>query len=122
MNNKTISISFDVQQLYYLPQYLPVYHRLLKQNAGHATFVFYHGIHDAIIENIIQSENLNYIWVKDKAEANEYYKNQKADWIFFGNTFPFLNEVHQISCTDLLIWCTSFKKGKVLPKNIQSAF
>jgi len=54
MNNKTISISFDVQQLYYLPQYLPVYHRLLKQNAGHATFVFYHGIHDAIIENIIQ--------------------------------------------------------------------
>ena len=97
MNNKTISISFDVQQLYYLPQYLPVYHRLLKQNAGHATFVFYHGIHDAIIENIIQSENLDHIWVKDKAEANKYYKNQKVDWIFFGNTFPFLNEVHQIS-------------------------
>ena len=93
MNNKTISISFDVQQLYYLPQYLPVYHRLLKQNAGHATFVFYHGIHDAIIENIIQSEKLDHILVKYKAEANKYYKNQKADWIFFGNTFPFLEEL-----------------------------
>ena len=42
MGNKTISILFDVQQLYYLPQYLPVYHELLKQDAGDATFVFYH--------------------------------------------------------------------------------
>jgi len=97
MNDKTISISFNVQQLYYLPQFLPVYHRLLKQKAGDATFVFYHGIHDAIIEDIIQSENLDHIWVKNNAEANEYYKNQKDDWVFFGNTFPFLNEVHQVS-------------------------
>ena len=48
MGNKTISILFDVQQLYYLPQYLPVYHELLKQDAGDATFVFYHSIHDAV--------------------------------------------------------------------------
>ena len=90
MGNKTISILFDVQQLYYLPQYLPVYHELLKQDAGDATFVFYHSIHDDTINHIIKSENLNYVWVKDKNEANQYYKNQKSDWIFFGNTFPFL--------------------------------
>ena len=97
MGNKTISILFDVQQLYYLPQYLPVYHELLKQDAGDATFVFYHSIHDETVNHIIKSENLNYVWVKDKNEANQYYKNKKADWIFFGNTFPFLDELHQIS-------------------------
>ena len=97
MGNKTISILFDVQQLYYLPQYLPVYHELLKQDAGDATFVFYHSIHDETINHIIKSENLNYVWVKDKNEANQYYKNEKADWIFFGNTFPFLDEIHQTS-------------------------
>ena len=97
MNNKALSVLFDVQQLYYLPQYLPVYHELLKQNAGQAKFVFYHSIHDKTINNIIKKENLDYIWVKNKSEANAYYKNQMADWIFFGNTFPFLDEIHQNS-------------------------
>ena len=55
MGNKTISTLFDVQQLYYLPQYLPVYHELLKQNVGDATFVFYHSIHDETINHIIKS-------------------------------------------------------------------
>ena len=81
MGNKTISILFDVQQLYYLPQYLPVYHELLKQDAGDATFVFYHSIHDKTINRIIKSEHLNYVWVKEKNEANQYYKNADLWWI-----------------------------------------
>ena len=30
MNDKNITILFDVQEIYYLSQYLPVHHKLLK--------------------------------------------------------------------------------------------
>ena len=97
MKNNNISVLFDVQELYYLPQYLPVYHELLKRKKGNAIFVFHHGKFDTIIENIIKSENLNHIWVENKIQANEFYQSEKADWIFFGNTFPFLDQLHQVS-------------------------
>jgi len=97
MSNNTINIFFDVQELYYLPQYLPVHHELIKRGQGNTTFIFHHGKFDTIIEDIIQKENLNHIWVENKSEANQYYQNNKADWIFFGNTFPFLDEIHKVS-------------------------
>ena len=42
---------------------------------------------------------MNHVWVKNKSAANNYYKKEKADWIFFGNTFPYLDEVHKVSKT-----------------------
>ena len=95
--NKNLSIIFDVSQFYYLPQYLPVYHEFLKRKKGSAMFVFYHGKFDTIIKNIIKSENLSHIWVENKTQASKYYQNKKADWIFFGNTYPFLDKIHQVS-------------------------
>ncbi|MDG2265580.1 MAG: hypothetical protein P8L91_01220, partial [Candidatus Marinimicrobia bacterium] len=56
MNNRNISILFDVPHFYYLPQYLPVYHEFLKRKKGSAMFVFYHGKFDTIIKNIIKSD------------------------------------------------------------------
>lgn len=97
INNDKMDIFFDVQELYYLPQYLPVHHEFAKRNQGNTTFIFHHGKFDKIIEDIIQKENLNHIWVNNKSEANEYYQKKKADWIFFGNTFPFLDEIHKVS-------------------------
>ncbi|MDO6428078.1 CDP-glycerol glycerophosphotransferase family protein [Thalassotalea sp. 1_MG-2023] len=88
---------FDVLHLYYLPQYLPVYHQLIKQNAGHATFVFYHGIHDEIIQSIIEQEQLNHLWVENEEQALAFYQSQAADWIFFANSFSYLDDVHQMS-------------------------
>ena len=97
MMNNTINVFFDVQELYYLPQYLPVHHELIKRDQGTTTFIFHHGKFDKIIEDIIEKENLNHIWVENKSEANQYYQNNKSDWIFFGNTFPFLDEIHKVS-------------------------
>ncbi|WP_286269680.1 CDP-glycerol glycerophosphotransferase family protein [Thalassotalea hakodatensis] len=88
---------FDVLHLYYLPQYLPVYHQLIKQNAGHATFVFYHGIHDEIIQSIIEQEQLNYLWVDNEEQALAFYQSQAADWVFFANSFPYLDNIHKVS-------------------------
>ena len=89
MGNKTISILFDVQQLYYLPQYLPVYHELLKQDAGDATFVFYHSIHDKTINRIIKSEHLNYVWLKTKTKQINITRVKRQIGYFLVIHFPF---------------------------------
>ena len=91
------NVCFDVQELYYLPQYLPIHHELLKGDKAKTTFIFYRGKFDAVIDKIIDHENLNHVWVADQSEANTYYQNKKADWVFFSNTFPFLDELHRIS-------------------------
>lgn len=92
-----MKIIFDVLHLYYLPQYLPVYVQLQKEQAGEAIFVFYHSVHDHVIERIIQDEELNHIWVDNAEQATEFYVDQKADWIFFANAFPHLDSVHNVS-------------------------
>ncbi|MFD2167942.1 CDP-glycerol glycerophosphotransferase family protein [Thalassotalea euphylliae] len=89
-------IIFDVLHLYYLPQYLPVYKELKRQN-GSASFVFYHDIHDQVIKGIIEAENLDAIWVDNQQQATEYYLEQKADWVFFANSYPHLDQVHTVS-------------------------
>mgnify|MGYP000306322741 CR=1 FL=1 len=70
-------IIFDVLHLYYLPQYLPVYHHLVNTGAGKATFVFYRGIHDDIINGIIAKENLTHIWVDNEQQATEFYLKEQ---------------------------------------------
>ncbi len=92
-----MKIIFDVLHIYYLPQYLPVYHQLILENAGNATFVFYHGIHDDTIKAIIEKEQLTHIWVEDNAQACNFYCQEQADWIFFANAFPYLDKVHKVS-------------------------
>ena len=92
-----ISVVFDVQELYYLPQYLPIHCELLKRGQIDTCFVFYRGQFDAVVQKIIEAENLNYHWVKNKSEANSLYQAKKADWVFFSNTFSFLDDVHTVS-------------------------
>jgi CDP-glycerol glycerophosphotransferase (TagB/SpsB family) len=92
-----MQLIFDVLHLYYLPQYLPVYHQLLKSKSGTAKFVFYHSIHDEIIKDIIEQEQLSHIWVENEAQALTFYQTEKANWIFFANAFPHLEAVHKVS-------------------------
>lgn len=92
-----MQLIFDVLHLYYLPQYLPVYHQLIKSKKGSAKFVFYHSIHDKIIEAIIEQEQLDHIWVENEEQASIFYLKEKADWVFFANAFPHLASVHEVS-------------------------
>lgn len=99
MNSSTneMTVVFDVQELYYLPQYLPIHCELLKRGQIDTCFVFYRGQFDAVVQKIIEAENLNYHWVNNKPEANSLYQVKKADWVFFSNTFPLLDDVHRVS-------------------------
>ncbi|WP_371376913.1 CDP-glycerol glycerophosphotransferase family protein [Thalassotalea aquiviva] len=93
-----MKVIFDVLHLYYLPQYLPVHHQL-KQRGIDTSFVFYPSKDDAVIKQIIANEQLASHWVKDDKEASAYYLEQAADWIFFANSFDYLDAIHQVSKT-----------------------
>lgn len=91
-----MKVIFDTKSLYYLPQYLPVHNELLK--LGVATiFVFYDSIHNDIIIKIAKDNGLSFKWVEDDLEASSFYQKEKADWVFFGNTFSYLDDLHKVS-------------------------
>lgn len=94
-----MKLFFDVLHLYYLPQYLPVYRELIKQKAGNATFIFYRGQHDEIINKIIQDEALDHVWVSSNEQAISYYAKHPADWVFFANGCEQIERVHKTSKT-----------------------
>ncbi|ETX10935.1 CDP-glycerol glycerophosphotransferase [Marinomonas ushuaiensis DSM 15871] len=93
-----MDVIFDTKSLYYLPQYLPVYNELCKLGIK-STFVFYDGVHNDVINKIISDEKLQHFWVKDEEKAAAYYEERKADWVFFSNTFHYLDRVHKVSKT-----------------------
>ena len=88
------TIFFDVQELYYLPQYLPVYKQLQKESIFESKFIFHHGKFDDVIKKIIEIESLPNSWVQDKSHALKFYLTEKPNWIFLGNTFPQLDKIH----------------------------
>ena len=99
MSNNTINIFFDVNHFYYLPQYIPVYHELLKRKIYNIKFIFHHGKFDDIIKNKIEEEKINSLWVSSNSEAKDLYIKKIPDWIFFGNTFPFIKDLNHSTKT-----------------------
>lgn len=91
-----MKVIFDTKSLYYLPQYLPVHNELSKLGVD-TIFVFYDGIHNEIIEKISNDNNLSSKWVKSDIEAADFYQSEKANWVFFANTFLYLDKVHSVS-------------------------
>ena len=93
------TIFFDVQELYYLPQYLPVFKELKKYHNCAITFIFHQNKFESIVKNIILKEQLPHHWVNNKNEALQFYLDKKPTWIFLGNTFPELDKIHLHSKT-----------------------
>lgn len=80
------SVYFDIPHLYYLPQYQPVYEELTRRGA-HCTFVFYERPEAELLHNVIRQHQLPVIWVKDETEALQRYRQDRPDWVIFGNDF-----------------------------------
>ena len=92
-----LKIIFDIQELYYLAQYLPVYQELKKRGAE-CTFVIYENKDfNELLKKVIQTEGLSSVWVKDEREALTHYLQQKADWVMFGNHFFDIDSLHKVS-------------------------
>lgn len=84
-----IKVFFDVQHLYYLPQYLPVA-KELKSRGEHVVFILHREEgYDEIKENKLKQEGFEYHFLPGKHAALDFYQQKDANWIIFGNIAPF---------------------------------
>jgi len=91
------TLIFDIQELYYLAQYIPVY-RELKKRGAECTFVIYENKDfNELLKEVIQTEGLSSVWVKDEHQALAFYLQKKADWVVFGNSFFDIDSLHRVS-------------------------
>ena len=83
-------VFFDVQHLYYLPQFLPVQAELVRR--GFETlFVFHEALDDAeVLAAVLAQHSLPHRVVDSKREAVLTYQQEQPDWIIFGNGCDFI--------------------------------
>ncbi len=90
-------IIFDTRNIYYLPQYLPIYRELVGR--GHkCDFVCYRNKDDESQSlQIFSNLNLSAHWFDNRQHAMEYYLAEKANWVFFGSGVNFIDQLHRVS-------------------------
>lgn len=101
---RKINIIFDVQHLYYLPQYLPVVEELAARKIQ-AKIIFYKPTDPELLKTCQKiSETIIYpiIWVNDWNEAKEIYKKLQPDWIIFGNLVNDIEEINRFAKSALM--------------------
>lgn len=84
-----MQLYFDVQHLYYIPQYTPVLKELLSN--GHQVSMVFYKNQDArslaACKRFIEEQGIHAFWLTNKEETFSFYQNSDADWVIFGNTF-----------------------------------
>lgn len=90
-------IIFDTRNIYYLPQYLPVYDELMRR--GHRCgFVCYRNKDDESQSMQIFSDlGISVEWFDHWQQAIDYYLEEKADWIIFGSKVSSIDRIHSVS-------------------------
>ena len=84
-----MQLYFDVQHLYYIPQYLPVL-KELKAKGYKVSMVFYEEQDErsrAVCRDFIDKNAIVAEWLTNTNETFDFYQNSDADWVVFGNTF-----------------------------------
>ena len=85
----TKSVIFDVQHLYYLPQYFPVANAL-KESGVEVEFVLHpEPGYDEVKAQKLDADGFQYHFIPDECTALSHYQTKRVDWIIFGNVPPF---------------------------------
>lgn len=79
-------ICFDALHPYYLPQYLPVMHELLKRGESVHFVIYRSKEQQAALEHLVEEYQLSVTWVDNQQQALAYYIDQRPKWVIFGNT------------------------------------
>lgn len=77
-------IFFDVQQLYYLPQYLPVYEELTRRGAA-CRFILYRQEQIAPQLQALVDRGEWPLTLVDAEKVGAIYAAERPDWVIFGN-------------------------------------
>ncbi len=97
-------VFFDVQHLYYMPQYEPVITELTQLDCQ-VTCVFYQ--HDdalliAHAQRLSKEYGFELHWLQQTSDALRFYQHSDADWIIFGNAFAQCEALNQTKKTALM--------------------
>lgn len=92
-------VLFDTLNIYYLPQYNPISQELIKRGHDVAYVVYLNRNEKVSVAPFFEAENAKVYWVKNSEAAVALYRELKADWVVFGNTFEFMPEVNLMSNT-----------------------
>ncbi|HLU60772.1 MAG TPA: CDP-glycerol glycerophosphotransferase family protein [Gammaproteobacteria bacterium] len=95
-----MKVIFDVQHLYYLPQFLPVQRELAAR--GHETLFVFHEELECAEALAVVSQGLPQVHVKGARDAHREYLKQQPDWLIFGNGYDHLDELPAGTRTALL--------------------
>ena len=94
-----MKVYFDVPNLYYLPQFLPIYHEL-RARGDSVVFVCYtNKAEESNSAKLLNESSLPHKFVIDDESAATLYVEDKPDWILFGKGFAHLDQVHTHSKT-----------------------
>jgi len=99
-----VNVFFDVQEMYYLPQYTPIKASLEAQGIQ-VTFVIYRKEgadtrQKTLVDNTCGGSHVK--WVGSESEARALYLEQKPAWLIIANTFQNLDEIHKHTQTALV--------------------
>ena len=83
-----MKVYFDVQESYYLPQYMPIKKELDKHGITYV-FVLYSGRNQSIPSILTEADVVNdsIKRVDSHDDAITFYKSDQPDWLILGNTF-----------------------------------
>jgi len=99
-----MNVFFDVKEMYYLPQYVPIIECL--RGAGlKATLVIYKSeVGAARQQNMLAEvqEGTQVEWVESEHEARKLYLQKRPDWLFLANNFDDLSVIHEYTKTALM--------------------
>lgn len=98
-----MKVYFDVQELYYLPQYIPIKKELSKQGIN-CIFVLYSEITNAMSQKL-EKESVcpeSIVVVSGHSEALSIYQTDRPDWLILGNMFAGLDMLSSKTKTALV--------------------
>ncbi|WP_076542068.1 CDP-glycerol glycerophosphotransferase family protein [Shewanella sp. UCD-KL21] len=95
-------ICFDVLHPYYLPQYLPVAEELKRRSVAVKFVIYNNSEQHSVLLSMVKRHQLDVVWVDDESAALDYYLEEKASWVIFGNAFSRARSLKGISKTALM--------------------
>jgi len=95
-------VFFDIQHLYYVPQYLPVKDELAARDIECEFILYQQELLNDVLLNFVKDNQLKFTWVKNSDQARQLYLKEKPEWIIFGNAFDDIDLINRHSKTALM--------------------
>lgn len=111
-----MKVVFDTRELYFLTQYLPVRRALARRGVA-CTFVAYHNRPTMLpqMRAAFARDGLDVAWCATKEDGLAHYRALEPDWVFFGNSYRYLDDLPARTRTAMLYHGIGMKSDVYAP-------